>query len=312
MEKIVKMIKEAKSAVVLSHISADGDAVASCAAMAVMLRELGIPFEVYFEEPIDERFKFIAGDVKVYDGNVIDYDTAIVLDCGDVARLGKRAKLLEGKTVINIDHHKTNPMFGDAQLVMEDASATGEVLFLLSEVLGTKMNYELARCLYSAICSDTGCFAYSNVSPKTFMIASELIKYDINHAEIARLLFDCVDIKSELIKAELVKSIHSHCDGKIRTVAITKEMAKGFGVGVEDIQGLVEMPRRIRGTEIAVALKERDDSIRISLRANGDCDVAEAAMKFGGGGHTKAAGCTIDATIEEAERLIVKACEELL
>lgn len=313
MEQVIKLIKKAKKAVLLPHISADADALASCQAMRCALNCIGIDAVIIAEEKVEARLGFIADGICVFDGEIPEFDTCIVLDCGDLDRTGNRAEIVNAaKTVINIDHHKTNTRFGDASLVNDTASATGEVLYSLFKEMGVKFTTEIAKYLYTAICSDTGCFAYSNVSSDTFVTASELIKYDINHAEIARLLFDCVDMDEEFLKAELTKNINSYCDGRVRTVTMTEEFAKKFGLNPDEVDGLVDMPRRIRGTEIAAALKEVNGKIRVSLRSNGAADVSKVALKFNGGGHIKAAGCSIYKDIKEAEAMVVAACEEVL
>lgn len=313
MKKVAELIKKAKKAVLLPHISADADALASCQAMRCALESIGIDAVIIAEEKVEARLGFIADGICIFDGSIPEFDTCVVLDCGDLDRTGKRAEIVNSANfVINIDHHSTNKGFGDASIVRADASATGEILYSLFKEMGVSITQEIAKYLYTAICSDTGCFAYSNVSPDTFITASELIKLDINHAEIARLLFDCVDIDEELLKAELTKNIKSYCDGKVTIVTMTEEFAKKFGLNSDEVDGLVDMPRRIRGTEIAVSLKEVNGKIRVSLRSNGDADVSKVALKFDGGGHIKAAGCSIYKDIKEAEVLIVAACEEVL
>lgn len=313
MKKVTELIKKSNKAVILPHLNADGDAIASSMAMREILLALDIDVEIYTEEPVEERLGFIADGIKVYDGSVCDFDLCVVLDCGDAERLGKRSEIMaKAQRTVCIDHHRTNSGFGDGCVIVPDASATGEILFDLAGELGVKMTQKLAKYIYSAIFSDTGGFAYSNATPKTFKIASELVAMDINHAQIARLMFDTVDINSELIKAELTKDIKSFCDGKIRVVCATRELCDRFGVDVEEIEGLVDIPRRIRGTEIAVALKEHEKSIRVSLRSNEYADVSEVAMGFGGGGHIRASGCSIKKPIDEALELIVKACEEAI
>ncbi len=313
MKQVAELIKKAKSAVILPHLNADGDAIGSSQAMREMLTHLGIKSRILTEEPVEKRLEFIGEGIEVYEEQVCEFDLCIVLDCGDKDRLGKRIALMEkAPVVVNIDHHKTNDGFGDASYVEADASATGEIMFGLSKELGISLDRQLARYIYSAIVSDTGGFAYSNVSAKTFAIAAELVAYDINHAEISRLMFDTVDIDEEQMKAELVNKIKSHCNGKVRTVAVTKELCDKYNVNIEELEGVVDIPRRIRGTEIAVALKEKNDCIRVSLRSNEYADVSKIAQKFDGGGHTRAAGCSIKRTIEEAEILVVKACEEIL
>lgn len=314
MRKVVKAIKKAKTAVILPHLNADGDALASCRAMAAALHRLGIKSVIYAEEKVTERLAFVGDGIRIYNGESVAFDTCIVLDCGDADRTGERRELLDkAKVVVNIDHHKTNTKFGDFNYVDATASATGEILYDVIRKMGVKPTGNIARFLYIAICSDTGGFAYSNVSPKTFRIAAKLIGCDINHAEISRLLFDCVDIESEKLKAVLVRLIQSYDGGKIRTVTVTKALAEECGVEVKDIQDVVNLPRRIRGTEIAVALKETDKGIRISLRSNGNADVSRVALAFGGGGHIKAAGCTItDKTVSEAEMCVVDECRRVL
>ncbi len=313
MKKVAELIKKSKKAVILPHINADGDAIGSSMAMKEILLSLGISSEIYTDEPVEERLGFISDGIKVYEGNVCEFDLCIVLDCGDTDRLGNRGEIMEkANTVVCLDHHRTNKGFGDASVILPDASATGEIMFDLCNELGVTMTPAIARYIYAAILSDTGGFAYSNTTVKTFAIASELVKYNINHAEIARLMFDTVDINSELIKAELTKEIMSYCDGKIRTVCATREICKKFNVDVEEIEGLVDIPRRIRGTEIAVAIKEHDDHVRVSLRSNEYADVSKIATKFGGGGHMRAAGCTIYKSADEALEDIVKVCEEAL
>lgn len=310
MEQIIELIKNAKSAVILPHISADADAIASCQAMRCALMDMGIPSVICAEESVEKRLDFIANGVMLYGDELPQYDTCIILDCGDMGRVGKRRELVESADkVINIDHHKTNDGFGDASLVVGDASATGEILYVLFKAMNIDINREIAGYLYTAICSDTGGFAFSNVSSETFMIAADLVSYDINHAEISRLLFDCVDIDEELLKAELVKRITSYYDGRVRMVSVTNEFAKSFDLTPKYIEGTVDIPRRIRGTQIAVSLKEIPEGIRVSLRSNGDADVSKIALQFGGGGHTKAAGCTVETDdIRKAEELIAEAC----
>ncbi|MGN0162418.1 MAG: bifunctional oligoribonuclease/PAP phosphatase NrnA [Candidatus Ornithomonoglobus sp.] len=315
MEKVINLIKNAKKAAIIPHIKADGDAIGSCLAMQAVLRKIGISAVIYVEEHVEKRLQFLDGDIAVvYGGECVDCDTCIVLDCGDLTRVSLRRPILDAaKQVVNIDHHKTNTFFGDANYVEPETSSTGEILFKLFRKMGVEIDYEIAKFLYAAICSDTGCFAYSNTSPATFRIAAELIECGIDHAEIARLLFDCEDLESELMKAELTSRIHSYYDGRLRIVAIGDEETAKYGIKPEDIQDLVNLPRRIRGTEIAAALKQYDGKIRGSLRSNGDADVAEVAQVFGGGGHTRAAGCTIAADdLETAEKMVVEVCGKAL
>lgn len=315
MEEVIEFIKSARRAVILPHVKADGDAVGSCLALRHMLGALGVESVIYTEEPVERRLEFLdRGAARVYRGEAEECDSCIALDCGDPTRLGKRLPLLEGASrTLNIDHHKTNTAFCGVNYVEPDASSVGEVLFKLSKRMGLELGREAAGCLYAAICSDTGCFAYSNASPETFRIAAELIETGIDHAEIARLLFDCAELESELMKAELTGGIRSYYGGRLRVVSAAERDTEKYGLKPEEIRDLVDLPRRIRGTELAAALKESEDGIRVSLRSNGAADAARVAAAFGGGGHTKAAGCTIrDVNLAEAEQRLVAVCGEAL
>lgn len=314
MEKVIEILKNAKKCAIIPHIKADGDAIGSCLAMRAALKKLGISSVIYTEEKVEKRLRFLENDItNVYKEAAVECDTCITLDCGDMGRISSRIPIFEAAAhTVNIDHHRTNTFFADANYVEADSSATGEILFKLFKAMDIEIDSEIAGYLYAAMCSDTGCFAYSNTSPQTFRIAAELVETGIDHAEIARQLFDCVDLRSELMKAELTKHIHMYYDGHLGIVSISEADTAEFGLAPEEIQDLVNLPRRIRGTEIAAALKQYDGKIRVSLRSNTDKDVAKLAMKFGGGGHTKAAGCTITEveSLDEAEQLIVEACRE--
>ena len=314
MKKIIEALNKAEKISIIPHINADGDAIGSCKAMAEMLNNRGKKATIYIEEPVEKRLNFISDDIVLFNADFDKPDTCLVLDCGDKERTGERSVILDSaELVINIDHHRTNTMFGDLNLVMPDASATGEILALLFDEMKIEYTTKIAKYLYTAICSDTGRFSYSNVSKQTFLIAAKLVEYNINHAEISRLLFESKDLNSELLKAELTGNIHSFCGGRIRTVSASRDLAGKYNISEEEIQDIVDIPRRIEGTDIAVALKEKDGQIRVSLRSNGDSDVSVVALGFGGGGHAKAAGCSIEKhSLEEAEEIVVKACEAVL
>lgn len=313
MEKIIQIINEADKVAVLPHDFADGDAIGSCLAMREALRGMGKQAEIYAGEELEARLRFLDDGIIIYSGESVPCDTCVVLDCGDEERMGERRAIAEGaKRVVNIDHHGTNTFFGDAAYVEPEAAATGEILVKLFDLMGVVITGGIAKYLYAAICSDTGCFAYSNASPDTFRTAARLVESGIDHADIARELFDCAELGTELFKAELTGGIHSYYGGRLRTVAAEDALAQKYGVPPREMTDLVNIPRRIRGTLAAASFKLANGKIRVSLRANTDIDVAAVALKFGGGGHMRAAGCTMEGiTLDEAERLVVDAFGEV-
>lgn len=313
MSEIINVLKNSKSAAIMAHISEDPDALGSCFAMCGVLRAIGNDAVCYLSEKPNDSLDFIGGEFVVYDGtNDAPHDLCICLDCGDLKRLDSRADIFaKTATTVNIDHHHTNDMYADYNYVEATASATGEILFGLFEKMGVELTRELARYLYIAISGDTGGFKFSNVSPKTMRIGASLIEKDINHADIARLLFDTESIEQMRLKGELMRNIHSYCGGRLNMVCVDEKLLEQFGV--EDGGGFVDIPRRIDGCEVAVCIKQSKGKIKASLRSNGKINVAAICERFGGGGHIMASGAAIDTDdMTEAQRLIAEECERAI
>lgn len=308
MEKITDVLRKADSVAVMAHISEDPDAVGSVFAAAQVLSGLGKTVVCFMSEPVSDNLSFIMRDYTVYDENMPtdEFDVCLCLDSGDIERLGKRIAIFnKSKTTVNIDHHYTNTNFAQYNLVNGEAAATGEILYGLLAKLG-KIDCYTAKCLYTAIAADTGSFKYSNVKPSTLRAAADLLEYDISHADIARLLFDTEELSVMRLRAAVMNNVKSYYDGKLNLVAIDGGLYEKYGVAENAVGDFVDIPRRIKGCDVAVCLKKRDDKIKISLRSNGRVNVADIALKLGGGGHKMAAGAAVDTSMEDAEKLIVR------
>ena len=315
MEEVIKKIKASKSVAVLGHVNADPDSIGSCFAFAHMMRLAGKEAVVYMSERIEDRLAFMGNDYVVYEGeNPPHHDLCVCLDCGDLDRLGYRKDIFEAAdNTVSIDHHRTNTYFAQANYVDGKAPATAEMLCRLFKKMDVKLDAEAAKQLYTALSSDTGCFKFSSVTPQTMREAADLLEYDFDHAEVSRLLFDSNTFNEVRFKAEVMLSLKSLLGGKLTMVVIDNDMVERSGLKDDQLPNVVDIPRSVQGTEIAVSMKEKNGDIRVNLRSNGYADVSAVALKFGGGGHAKAAGCTIkDVSLEEAEEVIVKACKEIL
>ena len=315
MDKIIEKIRDAKSIAVLGHLNADPDAIGSCFSFAHMMRNMGKQATVYLSEPIEDRLRFMGSDYVVYDGkNAKKHDLCVCLDSGDIERLGSRRRIFdEADVTVSIDHHFTNTLFAQFNYVDSKSSAVGEILCELFRRMGEKLDAEAAKQLYTAIASDTGSFKFSNVTPKTMREAANLLEYDFDHAEILRMLYDSKTFDELRFSAEVIMRMKSCLGGKLTIVSIDKEMIERNGLEEEQVPNIVDIPRSVAGTEVAVSLREKDDTIRVNLRSNEYVDVAEIALHFGGGGHKRAAGCNIDGkTLEEAEAAVVELCSKLI
>ncbi len=314
MNRIIEKINSAQSIAVLGHINEDPDSMGSCFAFAHMLRKIGKAVTVYVSAEPEKRLAFMGKDYVIYSGDAKEYDLCAVLDCGDIERLGERRAIFDkAKSTISIDHHHTNTYFAQENYVDGDAPAAAELLCRLFREMKLTLDDEAAKQLYTALSSDTGGFRFSNVTPVTMREAADLLEFDFDHAEVSRLLFDSDTFEEIRFKADVMQGIKTYADGKICLVSVNDEMIKRSGISEKQIPNVVDIPRRVVGCEIAVALKKQEDEIRVNLRSNGDADVSKVALRFGGGGHIKAAGCGVKTQdIKEAERLVVEACIEVL
>lgn len=307
---IKEKIKSSESIAVMAHINEDGDALGSVFALCRVLKNIGKNAVCFLNDDPEKRLMFLNGEYEVYTDELIPYfDLGVALDCGDKARLGINEKIFDNaKSTICIDHHATNSGYADINIIEPDASSTAEVLYKIIKECGFLIDDYTAKCFYTGIASDSGCFKYSNTSAKTMRIAADLLEYDFDHAEVLRLLFDTESLENIKLKGFIMNHIESFEDGKIQLIMTDEEILSRFGVEENDASDLVNIPRMVRGSEIAVELKKRKGKIRLSLRSN-RLDISEIAKHFGGGGHKLAAGAEVLAdTMEEAKELVLKEC----
>ena len=315
MDTIADKIMAARSVAILTHVNEDPDTLGSCFAFKKMMVKLGKEAAIYVSGKIEGRLSFMGDDYIIYDESMKpQHDLCACIDCGDLLRIGARKAIFDAAdTTINIDHHFTNTNFADANLVNGSASSAAEILTELFKYMNLELDDAIATDLFTAICSDTGSFKFASVTPKTMRMAANLLEHNVNHAEISRRLFDTESLAAARFKAEITGNIKSYADGKITLVTADEKDGEKYGIAPADIPNLVDIPRGIEGTEIAVCIKRTSSGYRVNLRSNGDADVAGVAAAIGGGGHRKAAGGTarVD-SMEEAEKLIVEECIKAL
>ena len=306
-EEISEVILSSKNVIILPHKSADGDCLGSAFALKLALEYMGKKAVVMLEEknPNPKICDVLFG---VEDEEKIDADLVVAVDCGDIERLGSRRGIFEACALtVNIDHHPTNTNFAKHNYVDKDSGATGQILYELFEHMKLPLTKETANNLYVAISSDTGRFAYSNATPKTHMIVAKLLETGIDHVNINEVLFDKNSMSKILLMRDALNSFETYADGKISMISVTKEQVIESGATEEDAGGLIYLPRSLETAVISVCLREStlSDCVKISLRSNIH-DVSAIAQKFGGGGHVRASGCTIDGRIFTAKKALLQ------
>ena len=310
-DRIVKKINIAKTILIVSHKNPDGDTLGANFGLALSLIEKGKNVISYCDSSIPFEYRFLLKD-RISFTNRIDtinefFDVIIFVDCGDQYRTLFFDKIRNlSKCIINIDHHKTNSNFGDINLVKYDESSTGEIIFDLLIEGNLPVNKDIAECLYTAIITDTGSFRYSNTTEKTFITASNLMKYGINSWDISEKIYENKPLKRIFIMKEALNSLVISENKKVAIMVIKKELLKKYSATSEDTDGLVNIGRSIQGVEFSIFIREEDNGCKISFRSKGNLDVAGFAKEIGGGGHKNAAGAFIKEPLKVAENKIME------
>lgn len=323
-KKIAAIIKNAEKVAILPHVSVDGDGLGSSLALALALTAMGKKAQVFLEENVPYTFSFLPGMhlLNIFEDslNNSDFrenggcDLVIALDTGDMERLGKRA-LIFGRTenTVNIDHHQTNTGFAACNYVGTEFSAVGEMIYLLLNELGVTMDTAMATCLYVAISTDTGGFRYSNTTSLTHRITAELLNAGVEVADISQKVFDTMSMAKTKLMGKAIDSLEFFENGKISVITLTDAMMKETGAGDADCDGIVNIGRNVCGVEATAMLRQKGaDEIRVNLRSNTYVDVSRVAQAFAGGGHKKAAGCTIRGSIQTVKQKIVQELQKQL
>lgn len=315
LDRAVRFIQSHRSFYLAAHQSPDGDTLGSCLALRAALLSLGKDATVVCPDRPPRSLHFLDGIDTVIgtDGIEPPQDAVIYVDCADHHRTGALEATLEtAPHAFCIDHHGTNPRETKDGDWVEEVSATGELILRLIEALGVELTRGIATALYTAISTDTGNFAYSNTTAESFAAAAKLMAYDIDLSEINRVLFREIPLVKAKLIAYVLSEMELSCEGRLNLCAIPQSVLDRIGAANEDCEGLIDCLRDIDTVEAACTLKESDGVIRVSMRSKRTCDVAAVAKAFGGGGHVRAAGCTLTCSLEEAKRIMRDALTDAL
>lgn len=311
LNQLAEIIKSRSNIAILPHVNPDGDCIGSSFALQLALQKLQKDSIVIVEEDIPQVYSFLAGKYaklnEIPSGLV--FDTVICLDCGDERRLNDRLYLFESaQTTVNVDHHISNTKFAQFNYVDTYSSATGEIIYDLLSILGVTIDKDIAANLYVAISTDTGGFRYGNTTSRTHHIAAAFLDTGIDIAEINRRIFDTVSMARLKLVAQAINNIEFYEDGKIALIALSYELIQKMGITDEEGDGLSSLPRTIEGVEVGLLLKEKaPGEVKVSFRSNQYVDVSKVAASFGGGGHKRASGCTLNMDMMAAKKQILEA-----
>jgi len=309
--EIGRVLREHNKFAVLSHVRPDGDALGSTLALALSLKGFGKEVRAWNEEGMLEKYNFLAQAELLTQppSEPEDFDVVVALDTAVQNRLGTTTSAVRhAKLWINIDHHPSNPRYGDLVYIDPTAPATGQILFEFLTNQNFPITPEIAENLYAAISTDTGSFQYPNTTVRTFEIAAELVCCGVEVGRISQLLYENFPRRRIELLRELLGTMQFGCDGKLAWFSLSQAAALALGVIPEDNEGLIDHLRATRGVIVAIFFEELPDGkVRVSMRSKNEAvDVCAICTQFGGGGHVLAAGARVRGTLSEVEKRIVE------
>lgn len=320
--EIADLLKSGNKVALTTHVNADGDGAGSEVALWHLLNERGMRTVIANPTPFPESYGFLlesapgANRTKEAARFIRQADLVIVLDISDVGRLGHLGELVQTLSVpvACIDHHQTNGRLPNGpRLVDPSASATGELVYELARLMEWEIKLPVARALYVAILSDTGGFRYSNTTSRSLRIAGELLDCGLDAEEIYREVYASEPEGKVRLLVEVLDTLVVESDLGLAWVTVPKGALKRQGLSPDDLEGVVEFPRSIAGVRLALLFRTLSNGrIKVSFRSLGDVDVSRLAAEFGGGGHRRAAGASLEGTLPEVQSLVLARAREAL
>lgn len=296
---------------ILTHKSPDGDTLGSAFALCAALRDLGKKANVINNENLPVRYNFLYEDYYVQE---FETETVVAVDVADEKLLGSRLiPKYEGKVDLCIDHHISNTFYAKETVLDAEASAAALVLYEFFRAQGFSISALQAKCLYTGIATDTGCFKFENTTPKAHMAAADLMRYDFDFSKINRKMFDIKSKQRLQVEEMMISEMEYYFDDRCSVICLTTQMMNESGVEPAEFDGLASIPLSVEDVIIGITIKQRHENVyKLSVRTTDEMDASAFCRNFGGGGHIRAAGCEIEGTLEEVKQKVLDAVKSAL
>ena len=312
-DEISKVVQKNKNFLITSHINLDGDGIGSELALYFILKKLNKKVIILNQDRLSKIYDFLPGSDKVnyLNNNRIkpkSIDVGIVLDCSNIKRIGRTYEIFKDiKTIINIDHHKSNENYGNLNYLDCSVSSVGEIIYELITFIDINLlDEKISTCLFTAIMTDTGSFRYSNVSSKTFRVASHLTHHGIKSHLIANNIYNRNTYPGLKLLGKALLNLEINESSCVSWLTVTRKMLNDTNASDEDIEGIIDIATTLNNIEVSILFREtKDNKIKVSFRSKGNFDVNKFAGKFKGGGHPNAAGCLCYGKLDEIKEKIL-------
>ncbi len=317
MNEVVELIRRAQRVTAICHENPDGDTLGAAIAIAIAAERLGKQAEVVSGDPPPPFLAVLPRIEAVRSAPQLEPDLAVVVDTGDLQRTGRvateSAEWLSRATIAVIDHHVSNRGFGAANWIDPEAAATCEMVTLMLPTLGVELDEELATALMTGIVQDTHTFAHPNATPRTLRVAAELVEAGAPLSRLNRAVYADKPFSTLRLWGRMLNGIEERCEGRIVHAAMTLDMLRETGEQPNASEGFVDLLGSTRAADITVLFKEAEPGrTRVSVRTTELADAVAITGAFGGGGHARAAGCTVEQPLPAARELVLAECEREL
>jgi phosphoesterase RecJ-like protein len=318
MQSIIHQLTRNKRVLLTTHTHPDGDAIGSLLALGLSLERMGKTIAMVDDDPIPAIYRFLPKVDRITRRvpSGVDFDIAVVLDCGSLQRVGAVARAVaQMPVVVNIDHHVTNEAFGDFRLVDADACATAEIIYRLIREMSVPIDKIVATAIYTGIFTDTGSFRFSNTNLEAFTICQEMVALGVDPYQVAKHVYGTYSLGRIKLLNMALDSIELTANGKMTIMTLSLEMFRETRTQPEDGDGLINYARRIEDVRVAALIQELNGNspgqYHVSLRSDGSVDVARIAQARGGGGHASAAGFSVTAPLADVKADLLRLAEQL-
>lgn len=302
------LLLKAQNVLILTHQSPDGDTLGSGFGLCYALRDMGKNANVLCADKIPEKYNYFT---VAYQPQEFQPQYIVAVDVADEKLLGSLAEI--GKADLCVDHHGSNREYAKNLCLDPTCASTTELLYEILCEMNAPITPIIADCIYTGLCTDTGCFKYTNTTAKTLRVAADMVEKNAKSGMINTLMFETKSIARVMVEKEVYNTMTFHHNGKCAVVVVTQNMLKTTGAAEDELEGVAAMPRQILGVQVGVTMREKEDgSYKISLRTSEDADASLICSVFGGGGHKRAAGCTINAPLDTAKQMLLEEIEKHL
>ena len=305
LKETAEFLKSHDNFYILTHQSPDGDTMGSGFGLCYALRKIGKKANVLCSDEFPKRYHFMYAG---YEPMKFSPETIVAVDVADKKLLGTHLAQYGDYVNLCIDHHISNTDYAEKLLVYPDASAACEVIYRVLAEMEVILDNQIAECLYTGIATDTGCFKYGNTSKLAHIIAAQLMDYGVNIERINREMFDVKSRARIKVEQYINSAMEYYLDDKCAMAAVTLDTVKKTGLAQEEFEGIAGMSVQMEGVQIGVIIKEKSEGkFKVSMRSASDIDVSEICRKFGGGGHVKAAGCSLEGALDDVKLRLLSA-----